>query len=377
MSFSVLVACGLNNNDGNQNTTINYEIDPTFREFYQHLGGSDILGEPISPVLMVVENKGQFTKKAELIYMPHANTSELFDLAGLGSIIGIKEPPVSNPEQPGVLYSNGHVIFSDFVPLYEKIGSRFVGKPLTEVRYNPYYKRYEQYFEKLAFYRLEGTLSDKTKLLNYGNWFCYQGCEGNRRDEATIDKTFKVAPPFVDFVNEKGILFTGFALTDGYINNDKYEQVFENLVLVVDPGKTNGVELRHISEKLNLLPSEMTEPKSNGDYIFYAIENQKGFNIPSILWEYIQNHGGIEIIGEPISSFVHIDNHRYRQCFKNLCLIFDETQDVTRIVKPEPLGYSYRELYSYKVKEQGIECTSACEVENAQFGGLLIGLNKE
>lgn len=377
MSITMLVACGFKNSDNKQNSALIYEIDPTFREFYEHLGGSDVLGEPISPVFMVIENKGQFTQKGELIYMPHADTSDLFDLATLGNLIGIKEPTVSNPEKPGTLYLDGHVIYPDFVPLYEEIGPRFVGKPLTEVHYNPYKRRYEQYFEKLAFYRLEGTSSEQTKLLDYGKWFCYQDCSTNDENEAAIDKFFKIAPPFVGFVEQHGILFTGFALTDGYVSNKKYEQVFENLILTVDPENSGGVRLQQLSEKLNLLPSAISEPNNKQDYHFYSIENQKGYNIPIVLWDYIEKHGGVELIGEPISELIRIDDHKYRQCFKNLCLILDETQDVSRIVMPEPLGYSYRELFSFKEIAEKNDCINICDANNAEFGSLLIGLDKK
>ena len=48
LSGFILIAtsCGKNaNNDSNSISNI-FEIDPTFREFYEHLGGEDVMGKP-------------------------------------------------------------------------------------------------------------------------------------------------------------------------------------------------------------------------------------------------------------------------------------------------------------------------------------------
>ena len=49
---------------------------------------------------------------------------------------------------------------------------RYVGKPPTELHYNPETQRYEQYFENLGMYWLESEGPEHVRLLNYGAWKC-------------------------------------------------------------------------------------------------------------------------------------------------------------------------------------------------------------
>ena len=60
-------------------------VDPTFREFYELLGGEQILGPAISIMYEERGKKLQFTTGALMMYDPQAPESEHFKLAPLGN----------------------------------------------------------------------------------------------------------------------------------------------------------------------------------------------------------------------------------------------------------------------------------------------------
>lgn len=149
-----------------------YAVDPVFREFYNFLGGKEILGEVISP------SKGegityQYTVAGQLIFDPLAKPIDRFQLGSLGMDFGI--PDSSQAEiQVG----------EPFQALYDRLGGlAFVGKPLTEMAYNKEKNRSEQYFEKLGFY--QGPETDgHVRLLPYGAWSCGEECRNLLPDNA-------------------------------------------------------------------------------------------------------------------------------------------------------------------------------------------------
>ena len=137
------------------------------------------------------------------------------------------------------------------------------------------------------------------------------------------------------------------------------------MVLIVDPMSPGGVGLLPITERLNILPDSMSVVNDDPNFHFYIVENQKGFGIPNHLWEYIDAHGGIELIGSPISNYSRIADQKYRQCFRNLCLIYDKSLS---IVYPEALGYSYREMYMKRDKSViNVGCQAVCSVGKYHF----------
>ena len=71
------------------------------------------------------------------------------------------------------MFLNGHVIPGEFFAKYNELGGEdVVGKPLTGMIYSPVYRRYEQYFENLGFYRLANAPTGDVQLLAYGSWAC-------------------------------------------------------------------------------------------------------------------------------------------------------------------------------------------------------------
>jgi hypothetical protein len=154
-----------------------FDVDPVFREFYDMLGGEDVLRPAISPLFEVNDARYQYTAAGLMVHDPQAAQGQAYYLAGLGLDMDIAEPPVPAPEDSQVRYIDGHVIGEFFVPAFERLGGkRVVGKPLTEMHYNPEKGRYEQYFENLGMYWLENSPPGEVHLLAYGVWKCDSSC---------------------------------------------------------------------------------------------------------------------------------------------------------------------------------------------------------
>ncbi|HEX7976413.1 MAG TPA: hypothetical protein VF498_18525, partial [Anaerolineales bacterium] len=278
---------------------------------------------------------------ALMVYDPDMPASQRFSLAPLGLDLNLTEPAVPAPGQKGSRYVDGHVIFPDFVPLYDALGGiRQVGKPLTEVHYNPNTKRYEQYFSNLGFYRVEGDSSGSIRLLSYGAWKCDSACRQDSNGNAAINAHPQIESLFTGTVARLGVDFTGFSLTDAYVAADgKMEQVFENVVLAAQGEK---VALRSIPEKLGLFPDPLKVNNNDALFGFYSIQGKKGYNVLQAFITYIDQHGSYTVSGAPIGELSRLNDQVYRQCFVNLCLDYD--QSASSPVRPAPLGYNYKDL---------------------------------
>jgi len=330
-----------------------YIIDPVFRDFYELLGGQSTLGPAISPLFVYNNVKYQYTVAALLVYDAYQPEGQRFHLGALGLDLGIAEPPVPQPEGENTRYINGHVIYSGFVTLYEKLdGIRFVGMPLSEVHYNAAKRRYEQHFENLGFFWMEDTPEDEIYLLAYGAWKCDASCRRPPPGNAEVELPYRVASMFADGVARLGADYTGFAISDAYQTPDGFrEQVFENLVLALDPLQPARIFSRAITTRLGYHLEPLRPRSSREGYYFYAIQDDMGFHIPLHFWEYLSKHGGIEISGAPIGEPTQVKSNIYRQCFVNLCLDEEHLSGGRVRVRPAPLGYSYRLLPVLELRE--------------------------
>ena len=321
-------------------------IDATFREFYDLLGAEETLGPGISPLFAHRNIYYQYTTSALLVHDPGAPASQRFSLAPLGLDMSIQEPRVPPPDDPEQRYVEGHIIFKLFVPRYDELGgARYVGVPISEVHYNPEKGRYEQFFANLGFYWLEGDPPDQVHLLAYGAWKCDVYCRSPHPEASVVVLPHHTAKRFTGAINRLGVDFTGRAITDEYETPDGFhEQVFENVVMVEDPGQPGRVMLRSITERLGYLPDPLVAPSQSKDYSFYAVQGNRGYNVPKRFESYIIQHGGYEVSGAPIGEIAHLKDAVYQQCFTNLCLqaFLDALGNIT--VRPAPLGYTYKLL---------------------------------
>jgi hypothetical protein len=329
-----------------------FPVDPVFRAFYNYHGGEELLGKAISPPRKEGSATIQYLESGKLVFDPNAPANSKFRMAPIGQEMGVSEPETPPPSNPELHYENGHTIAPEFYPLYEKLGADMVGKPLTEAKLNLIRKRHEQYFENLGFYRIEGTT--EVHLLAYGSWVCRDKClEGSSLSQNSIDILSYIDPVFQSFVTQYGADMTGFALTEAFASPDgKWEQILENVVLVADSRiDSKSVALRPLSEKVHIGVEEPRRQGSNPEMNFYPVKENKGYDIPLYFWDYIQRHGGVPVIGVPVTHYSLLAGQVYHQCFTNLCLTYDSSAGEFARVRPEPLGYAYRVLY-YSTKQE-------------------------
>ncbi len=356
----VVLACADAEGTSNPLLPVVYEIDPLFREFYDLLGGQDVLGPPISPIFPAGSAMYQYTVASLMVYDPQEAASQRFHLAALGLDMGVAEPVVARPNESNLRYVDGHTIYDLFVPLYDLLGgARYVGPPITEVHYNPEFGRYEQYFENLGMYWLENDPPDNVHLLAYGAWKCDSTCRQPPLGTNTVKLPYRIAEPFLEAVSRLAPTFTGFAISEAYSTPDGYtEQVFENVVLVTDPDQPSHVFLRSITESLGIQPDPLVPPlEDEKDLKFFPVRGGKGYNVPLRFMDYMANHGGIVAAGAPISELNRIEDNIYRQCFTNLCLEewFKATGE--SVIKPAQLGYMYTMLQVQAVSKDDNEVT--------------------
>jgi len=323
-------------------TGSSFLVDPVFREYYNYLGGEKVLGPAISPASQEGATTVQFIESGKMVYDPSAPALRRFGMAPLGVQMELKEPSVPAPTLPGLRYINGHIISPDFLSFYEKLGANTVGNPLTEMRYNPLRRRYEQFFENLGIFRPEGT--DKVGLLAYGAWVCDNQCRsGLHNKDALMDIHGFLDKTYGPFVKTMGTDFTGFPLTESYPGSDgNKEQILENVVLAADPN--SNVSLRPLSEKLKILAEPPSEYSGDPSMYFFSTNGKDGYEIPNFIWDYITQHGGIENFGPPITHFSPLFGAAYHQCFQKICLAYYPGGSGDQI-RPEPLGYAYKVLY--------------------------------
>jgi hypothetical protein len=300
-----------------------YEVDPRFREFYGLLGGIEILGPAISPKFNHEGYEYQYTAAVLLAYFPTAVEVQRYQLAPLGLELGIAEPPM-NPDSPG-----GHEIYPGFMDVYTSMGrARFVGLPITEVRYNPEKKRIEQFFENVGFYHLE-TDPENVRLLQYGTWKCADQCGYSPPDEATVVLWSSVEASFDAAIRRLDRSFTGYPLTEAYIAFDGvFEQIFENVVVTANPNMPGNISLRPILGMIGIPGG-----------------NNRHFDVPDIFLEVINRNSGLEFSGQPVNEYAALSQVIYRQCFTNLCLEYYPNAPEGLRIRPAPLGYTYKRMF--------------------------------
>jgi len=261
-----------------------YPVDPLFVDFYQFLGGIEVLGPAISPLIESGNTKSQYVEAARMMYDPQAVESERFQLAPLGVNLGYAEPAVPPPASPEVRYVNGHVIHKEFVPFYDKLGgAQFVGRPLTEVNYNFEKRRIEQHFENLGFYRWDGDLPGAVHLIAYGAKSCDWICN-HKPPEGSEVSLFPLLPePFASEVARRGYTFLGRTLSEPYLTPDgRLEVIFENAVLTVEPTQSRAKSANFFWFWLPLLLAKQLEAPHAGEMDLYQL------HLPLVLGEEIR-----------------------------------------------------------------------------------------
>lgn len=322
-------------------TPTNLGVDQRLREFYSTSGGDQTVGLPVGGVLSQGDTLMQVFENAIIVYNPSAPAGEQVGFMKLGHNFVTEDPTPRGLVVEGQLQLNEHVVFDDFVSLFNGMGGvRFVGYPLTSVRKNDEEGRYEQYFENLGFYRLYTDPPGQARLLPYGLYEC------NRNPSLNCERS--VSPPADAIVSEPLLILMkrlnnlpGKPLSPLYLAPDGlYEQIYENVVVEFDVQNPRVIGLRPLPALIGIKPRPLEAPLSDEKFSFSEVQPNLGYNVRKNLLEFIAAHGGPELSGEPISGLFDSGGLQL-QCFENYCLIYDAVRDV---ITPANLGYQYLKL---------------------------------
>jgi hypothetical protein len=335
-----------------------YPVDPLFREMYDLLGGRPLLGPAITE-MREVENtyRVQFTVSAMLVYNMRAPTNkERFSLAPLGNLLGVAEPAVPlPPDLEEGRHINGHIIHHKIFESYHNLGARFVGLPITEVRYNPEKQRLEQYFENLGFFIEDEDPNGRVQLLAYGSYYCDIHCRFPTNPSAIVTDVFTgqttLPEPFADAISRIGPGFFGILREGPFKTGDgSTEVIFDNLVLFTEPSNPDRVYARPIVELIGIAADPLVVRIPDERMTFYSIAGELGHNIPRIFEDYLAKHGGLDLAGPPITEIFQEKDNLWRQCFTNLCLDYHHGDDILPI-RPAAFGFQYKAKFYNQVAE--------------------------
>lgn len=320
-----------------------FPVSSEFRDLYQNLGGEAELGPAISPPFTQKGIVCQYTTQVLLCFNPstRSEADRLF-LAPLGYQLKF---PAYSPRQTGELK-----IFEGFSETYHKkfFGERYVGKPLTGVRYNKDQRRTEQYFENMGLYISSDDPQHKVHLLAYGSYVCRAECSQANPGSAIIgwDKGIEVLNP-ASVERLGGYAVLGDPLSTPYIGSDgNFEQVLEKAVIYIPAENPTTVRLRRLNVILNL-PYNEPGPQRFGqkeNVVFYVVKGDLGYHVPIMFDQFIASHGGMEISGQPVSDPVQVTvngQNLGRQCYQNYCLDYNPAAAPEGRIQLTPLGKQY------------------------------------
>lgn len=334
-------ACGAANSpQTNSDLDKTVSVDRVFQEFYRSLGASTILGPAIYKLFDWGQIKCQYTEKTLMCFDPNADNAHRYYLYPLGTTFNIVDPSTE------IQSSNGIDVYKEFQPLYKQLkGAENVGRPITEVRFNPLEQRLEQYFENVGFYRLVDDPGGSVHLLAYGVFACKDNCSyPARKGSAVANQPLSIAMPFLPAIAKMdNPAAFGEPLTIPYqLENGQIQQVYENAVFIGNSMQAESVRLLNVPILLGL---EVEQPQPQGNsttsgMVFYNIDGANGFNVPIVFDQFIVGHGGREFSGDPIGEFFEIGEN-YRQCFQNYCLDYFRDAENGKKVRLVPLGEEY------------------------------------
>ena len=313
----------------------NSSVDPVFREFYELLGGKEVIGPVISIKYEENNKKLQFTTAALMVFDPKAPESSRFQLAPLGNAMNVSEAPTAQ---------NSYEIYPGFLPLFRRLGgTRYTGLPLTSVKADPENHRVVQYFENIGFYQLTTDAPDESHLLHYGVWKCAYACNYESPQESIVMPPSTPGHGISNVVDLLDFGLTGIPLSEIYVSSEgQEEQIFENVIIYANPASPGGITLRPLPLLLGIPPDEPIAA-GGGDGKFIAIEGNEGFYVPYYFDEYIESNNGYEFIGFPITYYNQISDDLSRQCYENICLEYHPNENDDLKIRPMPLGRQYKQ----------------------------------
>lgn len=332
-------------------------VDVLFKEFYYTLGGEPVLGPAISPLEIRDNLQCQFAERALMCFNPAATGTARFSLYPLGLELGVQgSGQISAISLTNARIIDGFPVYEKFLPLYDRLyGSRYVGRPLTELRINQELQRLEQFFENVGFYQSLNDSNGPVYLIPYGAYLCGGECSYRLEEYWSIVKSNVSEQPFAASVARLGgpavfgeLLLKPQTAEDGYI-----QQVYASAIFFAPAEDPSQVRLRPLPLMLGYPIQPLVEQVSHEQLVFYEVENGLGHNIPRPFDEYIALHGGRDLAGKPISEVGQVPGQNlFQQCFENFCLIFNPAAPDGMRVTLLDLGKRYLEQFPVPQEEE-------------------------
>jgi hypothetical protein len=322
-----------------------YPVDPVFQSFYQKHGGAEVFGYAISSAFTNIQGKrGQYFETVLMIF--NAETQAVtFELIGVDLKLG--QLPISNWDGPteGGLYVGTHFIHPAFTSTYLSLGPDLVGAPLTDPFINISQNRVEQHFETMGFYIYLDYLETTASLLHYGRLHC-EGCNLQTFNTGAI-----VSPPLTDsyFYSQMMLRNIDMSLAGEVVEGptQRYDGTTDLILDFLVLNENNGViEICDTPVLLGLKDTNLFAPLDNSNFIFFEIEKGVGHNVLYFFDDFVQEHGGYQISGQPITELIvlNAETKELRQCFEHYCLDYNSNNAV-QPVRPVPLGERYYQQY--------------------------------
>ncbi|MCW5873147.1 MAG: hypothetical protein KIS88_00725 [Anaerolineales bacterium] len=319
-----------------QATPSPYTLEPVFEEFYHFLGGLPRAGAVLSPGIVEGNIQKQYIEAGLMVYDPALPPSERVSLAPLGQQLGQWDAPLPDANLQGALFVDGYIIYSGFEELYRQLGgARYVGRPLTGVRYIEERGRAEQYFENLGFYMDLKESPPTARLMDYGRQVCGQDCGVVASGPPAIIQAEPYGEPFVSAAAAIDPAVLGPRLAGPYqLADGSLEVIYQNLVLYTPAGQQTVLP-RPLTALLGILPEPRTTQLNNPNVTFYALDGAFGYNVLTLFDEYIRQHSSYELFGAPVQELQPTGSGA-SQCFVSACLQYQAGQ-----VSLLPLGAEY------------------------------------
>ena len=319
-----LTACGSGFNSGPTPTPFGaYQLSSYFRDLYERLGAEAVIGQAISPLFDRAGIYYQYTENVLFSYNPSAKIEA--DRISLVAMQTELKLPNTGQQYP---------IFDGFKATYDSLfGVRYVGKPLSGVRYNKDMRRIEQYFEKMGFYRLIDDPRGTVRLMAYGAFACDKYCPYEGDHSSIVSKLYDSVEVsgLPSFLRLGGFAVFGSPLSWPYKGADgNTEQVFENALVYIPKDNPTTVLLRPLAKdkrvRLEAPTKQDSKPNQAQGTVFYQVGDGVGYAVPVAFDEFIAAHGGKEISGEPTSAayWAMVNGAKIPgQCFENYCLYYN------------------------------------------------------
>ena len=327
-------------------------IDPILREYYLELGGEKILGQPISDIISWKNYKCQYTVSSLLCFDENNTGQGRYFLAPISDEINFKtvEPIFSSLDIIGDSFPQN--VYPPFQAVLNNMRQTYdIGNAISVTQYNITQERIEQYYERIGLFQPFDDEAD-VSLLPYGVLHCGPKCTYELdADEQYLSYARVIEAPFAPELSKYGgIPIFGKPLSEPYTaDDDQIEQIFENVIAYKSSASETGLMLRPLPTMMDMITNP-PGPKSLGvkdNVIFYITQEELGYHVPLVFDQFITDHGGMSLSGNPISeATVYEGESVARQCFEYYCLEYDQEAGKENNIRLTPLGL----LFIDKVK---------------------------